>query len=305
MSQNPIVSVCMITYAHEKFIREAIEGVLMQECNFEVELIIANDCSPDNTDEVIQDILNNHHKSHWIKYIRHKENKGMMPNFIYALQQCKGKYIALCEGDDYWTDPLKLKKQVEFLEGNEEYIIHSGVARISREGEENKEYIGLDEIEKTFRIDEFYSYNGLITCTVMFRNCKKEIPYEFNKMIYGDWFLYVLLLKQTELKAYRSKDIFSVYRIHNGGLMSSLSTLEHYKEHIKQIIKIRKYVGYKKYSLLEVNRLNNYSIKIFKTALFEKKYFELLKTFLINLFCCKSKTPIRNYLSVIKNFLSN
>lgn len=305
MSQKLRVSVCMITYAHEDYIRQAIEGVLMQECDFELELILANDCSPDGTDEVIQQIIKDNPRASIINYIKHEKNLGMMPNFIFALQQCKGKYIALCEGDDYWIDPLKLQKQVNFLENNSEYIIHSGVARVNRKGKESEEYVGLGETEKIFKIDDFYSFNYLITCTVMFCNCIKKIPCELNKVKYGDWFLYVLLLNNTRSKAFRSIELFSVYRVHDGGLMSSLSTLEYNKEHIKQIIKIRKYVGYKKYSLLEVKSLNNYSMKSFKTALSEKKYLELLKIFFINLICCKSKTPIRNYLSVIKFFLSN
>ena len=110
----------MITYGHEKFIEQAINGVLMQECDFEVELIIANDCSPDKTDDVIQNLLKNHSRASWIKYIKHKKNLGMTPNFIFALKECDSKYIALCEGDDYWTDPLKLQKQVDFLEKNDQ-----------------------------------------------------------------------------------------------------------------------------------------------------------------------------------------
>jgi glucosyltransferase len=121
MELVPIVSVCMITYGHEDYIREAIEGVLMQECDFEIELIVANDCSPDKSDTVIQHILENHSKGSVIKYIKHASNIGMMPNFIFAIQQCQGKYIALCEGDDYWTDPLKLQKQFNILEKNSEF----------------------------------------------------------------------------------------------------------------------------------------------------------------------------------------
>jgi glycosyltransferase involved in cell wall biosynthesis len=110
------VSVIMITYKHEQFIAKAIEGVLMQKCDFEVELIIADDCSPDKTEEKVFQIIKNHPKNSWIKYTKHKTNKGMISNFNWALNQCKGKYIAMCEGDDYWTDPLKLQKQVDFLE---------------------------------------------------------------------------------------------------------------------------------------------------------------------------------------------
>lgn len=115
------VSVCMITYGHEKYIREAIYGVLMQECDFEVELILSNDYSPDKTDEVVQNIIANHPRGNWIKYFNHEHNLGMMSNLTFALQQCRGEYIAFCEGDDYWIDCYKLKKQYDILNNNPIY----------------------------------------------------------------------------------------------------------------------------------------------------------------------------------------
>ena len=111
----------MVTYNHEKFISEAIEGVLIQQTNFSFELIIANDASTDGSDKIINEFIANHPKGNLIKYFKHEKNVGMMQNFTFALGHCKGKYIALCEGDDYWTDPLKLQKQVDFLEANEDY----------------------------------------------------------------------------------------------------------------------------------------------------------------------------------------
>jgi len=122
-----MVSVCMITYGHENYIEEAIKGVLMQEVNFEVELIIANDCSPDNTDNIIKEIQKSNKKGYWIKYLRQQENIGMTANMLFALQHCKGKFIAFCEGDDYWTDPLKLQKQVDYLLSNPDIrLIYTG-----------------------------------------------------------------------------------------------------------------------------------------------------------------------------------
>ena len=114
---TPVVSVIMITYLHESFIAEAIKGVLMQQCDFDVELIIADDCSPDNTKAVVES-FKNHPNYRWIKYICHEKNKGMMDNFIWAISQAKGEFIALCEGDDYWIDTLKLKKQVNIIAEN-------------------------------------------------------------------------------------------------------------------------------------------------------------------------------------------
>jgi glycosyltransferase involved in cell wall biosynthesis len=121
MENKLMVSVDMITYKHEAYIAQAIEGVLMQETNFEYDLIIADDCSPDKTEEIVKNIIATHPKGHIIKYFRHEKNIGMNQNGLFAVQQCKGKYIAICEGDDYWTDPLKLQKQVDFLEANLAY----------------------------------------------------------------------------------------------------------------------------------------------------------------------------------------
>ena len=116
-----MVSVIMITYGHEKYIEEAINGVFIQQTDFPVELIIANDCSPDQTDEVVKSLLRRAPENITVRYTKHQTNKGMNANFLWAASQATGKYIALCEGDDYWTDPLKLQKQVDFLEENEEY----------------------------------------------------------------------------------------------------------------------------------------------------------------------------------------
>jgi len=122
------VSVCMITYGHESYIRGAIYGVLMQETNFEIELIIANDCSPDKTDVIINEIIDKHPKGHCIKYVNHKKNIGIMPNLFSAIDKCTGKYIAMCEGDDYWIDKGKLQKQVTVLNANFDVgLVYTGV----------------------------------------------------------------------------------------------------------------------------------------------------------------------------------
>lgn len=119
----------MITYGHGEYIAVAIEGVLMQKTNFQIELIIANDHSPDNTDSIVKKYIANSRDRDLIRYFNHEKNLGSMSNFIFAVIQTKGKYIAVCEGDDYWTDPLKLQKQVDFLEKNNKYsmVCHDAI----------------------------------------------------------------------------------------------------------------------------------------------------------------------------------
>ena len=286
MQQNLKVSVCMITYGHEKYIREAIEGVLIQECDFEVELILANDCSPDQTDAAIQDILSNHPRASWIKYIKHEKNLGMIPNFIFAMQQCKGEFIALCEGDDYWIDPLKLQKQVDFLEANPDYVIHSGAASVIRDIGDRGEFIGLSNKENVFFLENFYSQNNLVTCTILFRNCINEFPKEFFTIPFGDWFLYVTLLHKTGLKAYKSDQVYGVYRILDTGVMKSMSTLKKLNAYIDQIVAIKKMLDYSRCPNDVVVSMRKYSKSKLKIVIKKKDLFKTIQTLYVYFTVC-------------------
>ena len=197
-----MVSVIMITYGHEQFIKQAIEGVLMQQCDFEVELIIANDCSPDNTDSVVNQIIENHPNSNWIRYTRHTSNKGMTPNFVWALKQVNAKYIALCEGDDYWTDPLKLKKQVDFLEANSKYsMCFTSVKKYYHNKKIYKNW-HLELKQKEYSTKEII-YNFLVpTCSAVFRydeNSNYEKLFENKNFIFSDMILWLFLLEKGSI----------------------------------------------------------------------------------------------------------
>lgn len=299
MKQKPTVSVVMITYGHEKYIREAIEGVLMQEGDFELELIVANDCSPDDTDTVLHAILKEHPRASCVRYFKHEENKGMMPNFVFALQQATGKYIALCDGDDYWIDSYKVQKQVQFLEENKEYVIHSGKAQMLVHNELS-EVIGNPLLKSTYILSDFFTKNNLISCTIMFKN--KKIKYKcFENLIFGDWILSVLLLSNKKCNlAYVSDEIYAVYRINEGGVMQTLTN--HYESqlaHLKQIVVINTAVN-TNYDEDDIKKINSYCLSIFKQSLTKKKYKVCLWVFVENLFLIKNKIQIRKYLSFIR-----
>ncbi len=231
MKQQLFVSVVMITYGHEKFIRQAIEGVLMQQCDFTVELIIANDCSPDDTDAVVQDVLSYHPNAHWIRYVRHKKNRGMMPNFIFALQQAKGKYIALCEGDDYWNDPYKLQKQVDFLEANLDYVLCFHKVKILKPDEALVEDF-ITKVPENYETQETLARLGnyIHTPSVVFRNIIKEFPPEFEQSPIGDYFLYMLLSEYGKLKYIEEE--MAVYR-YGVGVHSSQGDIKIAKANFK------------------------------------------------------------------------
>jgi glycosyltransferase involved in cell wall biosynthesis len=226
MKQQPTVSVCMITYGHEKFIEQAINGVLMQECDFEVELIIANDSSPDQTDDIIQNILENHPRAAWIKYIKQEKNIGMMPNFIFAMKKCESEYIALCEGDDFWTDPLKLQKQVDFLEANPEYVMSGHDAYVVNEkGTQIRDSIFCNFHKIDYTKEQLINSPFLMPLTMCFRNVIKEFPKEFLKVKNGDVFL-ISVLGQYGMSKFQEDIIPASYRVHSGGVSSMVSELE-------------------------------------------------------------------------------
>lgn len=117
----PLLSVCLITYNHAPYIKDAIEGVLMQKVNFSWELIIADDFSTDVTREIVLEYKEKY--PDFIKLILQEKNVGAAQNWRDLITSPKSKYIAYFEGDDYWTDPLKLKKQVDFLESHSDYCL--------------------------------------------------------------------------------------------------------------------------------------------------------------------------------------
>jgi len=113
---DPLVTVFTVTYQHAHYIRDCIEGVLMQKTTFPVEYVIGEDCSTDGTREIVLEYAKKYPDK--IRVVTADRNVGLKANAERCRKALRGKYAALCEGDDYWTDPLKLQKQVEFLEAN-------------------------------------------------------------------------------------------------------------------------------------------------------------------------------------------
>src|SRR3990167_48992 len=115
---EPLVSVKMITYNHAPFIVQAIDGVLQQKTHFIFELVIGEDCSTDGTHEIVLEYQKRY--PNIIRVVTSDKNVGMKKNSYRAMKACQGKYIAYCEGDDYWHHPFKLQKQVDYLESHSE-----------------------------------------------------------------------------------------------------------------------------------------------------------------------------------------
>lgn len=126
-----LLSVGILTYNQEKYICQCLDSVLMQEVGFEYEIVVGDDCSSDTTLDILQDYVSRLKVEDWrlkhaprctgIRVIKSEKNEGIGMNYKKMLSACKGKYIALCEGDDYWTDAHKLQEQVDFLEKHADY----------------------------------------------------------------------------------------------------------------------------------------------------------------------------------------
>lgn len=216
-----MVSVIMVTYGHEKYIEEAINGVFMQKTNFPVELIIANDCSPDQTDEVVKKLLHNSPKHITVRYTKHVVNKGMNANFIWATKQVKGKYIALCEGDDYWTDPLKLQKQVDFLETYEDYVLvcSNYTSTINEEV--------VVDIDRDITPFELLHHNPIGTLTALFKSNMLDQLETSAATALGDYLLWTTIAKRGKIR--KLGDYTGFYRI----LQSSASGRDNVSKKIR------------------------------------------------------------------------
>jgi glycosyltransferase involved in cell wall biosynthesis len=209
----------MITYNQEAFITQAIQGVLMQQTGYTIELVIAEDGSTDRTLAICNKFAQEYPDI--IKLLPSSENAGMMPNFLRALQFCSGKYIALCEGDDYWTDSYKLEKQVSFLENNSDYAICFSRAKIEY-GQGIKPFI--KELNaataSTTTLEDICKGNYIHTASVVFKNrVHSIIPSWYIQAYPGDWPLHIINACYGKIKFINEE--MCVYRVHKGGVHST------------------------------------------------------------------------------------
>lgn len=304
-SPKPQVAVWMVTYNHEKYIAQAIESVMVQQADFDFRLYIGEDCSTDGTRNICKAMQAKYPDK--IELVLHEKNVGGNANARQVFDRCfnsGAQFVAMLEGDDYWTDVLKLQKQVGFFEQNQDYILHSGSAQVERNGVETLQMMGGNG-DFSFTLPDFYTQNNLVTCTVMFRSTKIEFPDFYKKSYFGDWSLYVYMLMQSNGKAFRSNDIFAMYRIHENGMMHALSTVKKTEWHMNQIQLVKDYVGYKKFAAADIQNINTYLVVKFRVLLKNRSFFEAIGVFFLNFRFSKFKMPFRKYAGALKQSLQS
>lgn len=212
---KPKVSIVCITYNQSKYIKDALDGFIKQKTNFDFEIIIADDCSTDDTAAIIKKYSAENPKL--FRPIYRQKNIGVIPNLFDAMRQAKGDYIALCEGDDYWTDSNKLQSQVDFLDKHNDYALCFHPAQVISEN--NKTGPVYPEISGThkFTIEELLKWNFIATNTVLYRK-QKYNDLGNEDILPGDWFLHLYHARYGKI-GYINK-VMGVYRKHPESLWS-------------------------------------------------------------------------------------
>ena len=158
--------------------------------------------------------------------IRQAENqysRGVKPIFKYVFPAARGKYIALCEGDDYWTDPYKLQKQVDFLEASKEFAICAHTTRQISEFDHTEKLIPAKKSPSEYNLVDFLKANHVATASLLFcREYMQVFPDWIYKMKFGDWTLILYVLCMSNKKLGVLNDEMAVYRVHAGGVHGSL-----------------------------------------------------------------------------------
>jgi glycosyltransferase involved in cell wall biosynthesis len=219
INSGAAVDVCMITYNHMAFISEAIEGVLKQETNFPVRLIIGEDGSTDTTREICEKYAADYPDQ--IVLLADEGNLGMIPNFIRTLSFATAKYVALCEGDDYWTDVKKLQTQVDILEHNPDCsICFHRCYELRNLDSISSSTLNIKDVPGTYTIMDLARGNFMHTPSVVYRNkLFASFPAWFPKAPIGDYILHMLNAKHGDI--YYIPEHMAVYRIHEGGSWST------------------------------------------------------------------------------------
>jgi glycosyltransferase involved in cell wall biosynthesis len=235
----PLVSICCTTYNHAKFIAQAIEGFLIQKTTFPIEIIIHDDASTDGTAGIVRNYVEKYPDLIIpIFQTKNQYSQGIKPVFRFVFPRARGKYIANCEGDDYWTDPLKLQKQVEFLERSPDFILTFTNTKVIDE----KGRVTSESMVKRKR-DTFEHRDMPIhapNLTRVFRNENlSALSNLMNDVPGGDTYLITWLSRFGKI---RYMDFISgVYRIHSGGVWSGkthFEKIEHFFDTRYALLKI-------------------------------------------------------------------
>ena len=241
---SPLVSVLMITWNHRAYITQAIESILNQQCHFPFELIIGEDCSEDGTRDICTDYQRRFPDK--IRLIVADENVGLHRNLSRIWCRARGKYIAMCEGDDYWLEPKKLAKQTALLEAMPEFTL-CGTYTQKIIQDENGSWteagiVGPSEVKKRYTLEDLIPRYTFHFSSVMVRKECIRFPRWFWDVYCGDRPLYLLCADKGP--AGFIPEVTSVYRLHEGGAWAPIKPLDKARKGIKLFETINRHFDY-------------------------------------------------------------
>lgn len=213
------LTIVTTTYNQEKYIGKAIEGFVMQKTNFPFKIVISNDNSTDNTLQVIKEYQKKYPEL--IEVRTNEKNLGAMGNFIDTLSRIKDtEYVALCDGDDFWTDENKLQKQVDFLDENKDFSICCHKAKVFYQNGEKEESIIPQGIPEITTLEDLIVQNYIVANSVVYRwkfsnknNLKDIFPANITP---GDYYVHLIHAKDGKIKMF--DEVMSCYRRHEDGM---------------------------------------------------------------------------------------
>lgn len=235
-----VLSISCITYNHAPYIRECLDGFLMQKTTFPFEILIHDDCSTDGTREIIEEYSQKYPDIIFpIFQTENQYSKGvraMMARFNFP--RSRGKYLALCEGDDFWSDPYKLQKQVDFLEANTDFSICFHNMKILNECNPSTiEFTNSKDQDSVTNILNLASEGNYIhTASVVYRKPNEGFPNWLLDLPIGDYALHLFISQFGKIQFL--DELMGVYRIHVGGVWGSFSKEELYDRWIPMLVKL-------------------------------------------------------------------
>ncbi|MCH5185481.1 MAG: glycosyltransferase [Oscillospiraceae bacterium] len=257
MTEDKIkVSICCATYNHEKYIRDSLEGFVSQKTDFKYEVIVHDDASTDKTADIIREYEQKYPDI--IKPVYQKENQyskkiRILPTYVYP--KCRGEYVALCEGDDYWIDNEKLRKQVDFLDSNPDFsaCAHNTLLFNQITSEKKEMYSPHD---KTLGLEDVAEKTAYHTSSLMFRKKYLSNRPKFLDMVnmVGDYPLGIYLSLKGKIMRYGK--VMSVYRINVEGswtlrTSNSIACMKMHEETAAMLEEVNRYSEYKYNQLIK------------------------------------------------------
>ncbi len=260
----PLVAVYVVTYNHERYIAQTIESIVNQKTDFKFKLFIGEDCSKDNTRAICKEYEKKYPDIIEAIYTTENNLKVNCDNISRACVNSGAKYIAICEGDDYWIDPYKLQKQADFLESHSDYSMCFSAVKVDVETGEQQPYDHyFPKIEnETLTIKDIIltGMNIAPTATLFYRNnLPEEIHVLSSAVLSADIFLQLFIADTGKLKYFPEQ--MAVYRVHAGGITKSKENMEKGdRELMKLFVRVNEMLHYKydalfRQRLLEMSKM--------------------------------------------------